>query len=367
MPASRRRLCRTAAVAIGGALLAAGMAACSDEPLPIADGSSMSAALRLVPDTGNTRRAIWITVYDRADRAAGTDTNPQGRAGELRRAATLLDEAGVAGGPLGLNQRTAQQYRPLGYRPSAVAAEITAGQRPETYTAAVASTTADPVLDAAAEVTGAQRREVHDTKVVRWLEDRQVDPSLEVPLGDLEGQAGRLAVPSNNVVVYAHSDRATEQLVGVASGDVSALSADHDIATAAKALDEAEAYSAYLSDHPIRSQQPRPRPGAPTASQGGLPRYRAIATGAAGTVAHPRMVLVLVDASERDAKTSVERLERTVATGISSQTARPWSEDLRNPRIERKGTVVVARFDVPTTRLWREVILRAEPFLSVTD
>lgn len=339
-------------VVVGCALVAASLSGCSDEPGSVPDGSSISAALRLVPNTKDARSAILVTIYGRADRAAGIETTPRTRAQELRRVERLT-KAGVVGGDLGPNRLSGQRYGRLAYRPSDVVAEVTAGKPPGVLDSALGTFDTKKVLFAAARTANSTNRTVGDVEVVRWLPDNGVSNSLDTPLGELRGQAGRLAFTSDGVLAYAHTDRAMKQLIDVGADTSAALSADAHLSEVARRLDSEEVYTAYLSDVPIGK-----------AGGGTLPRYKAIGIGAAGTTTHPRLVVVVADADKRTATSTLRALRRGVASGRSAMTNQLWAKVLTHPRLVQYDRTLVATFDVDNPTLWYRVVSQTEPLLA---
>lgn len=349
----RPRRTRLALVVAGVALLGSGLSACSDVPPPVVDASSITAQLRRVPNTANTRRSIYVTIYGRADDAAGTTfvKRQSSKKQELDRARKLLADAAAFPGVLGPNQNIEQQYRSLGYSPSDISAEVVAGLLPDTYDLAIGRfadkdgvSTEKEVLDHATQVKGSERKKVHGKAVVRWLDDLAIDPKLDVPIGPMRGQAGRLGFPHDGVLAYTHTDRSIEQFMEVETGDAPSLASDKDLAHVATYLDKEKAYSAYLSDRAF--------------SRGILERYRAIGVGVAGTVAKPKLVIVLANADVKTAEANLATLRTTVASD------QRYAKALTRGRLARHGTTVVARFDASASSIWYQLLRRLDPLLG---
>lgn len=339
------------------ALVVAMLTGCSDDPGPVPDGSSIGAALRLVPDTKAARSSVLVTIYGRADRASGIREGVRTKAQELSRVARL-QSAGVPGGDLGPNPRSGEQYGRLAYRPSDVVAEVVAGGEPPTFDAAVGTFDTKEVLAAAARTKSSAQRKVRGTEVVRWLDDATQSPALDTPVGDVPGQAGRLAFTSDGVLAYAHTDQAMNQMIDAGADEKMAMSTNRDLNEVAQRLDAEEVYAAFLSDTPVLSRLSRSR------SRSALPAYRAIGVGAAGTRKRLRVVVVLVHSDKRTAAESLRTLRRSIATGIRFQTGQPWASILRRPRLVQHDGTVVATFDVDSPMLWQQLIYQGEPLLT---
>lgn len=364
----QRLVFRLGVALAGAALVVTPLAACTDEGPAAPDGGSIAGMLSLVPDTEANRTFVLISLYEKAEKAA--ELKPQGgtaKERELRRIVRLSNDqkvgTGVANGDLGTGSRVREQYGALGYVPSDVTAEVTANLPPSQVTIATGEFDADKVLDKAAETKGSTRKEVDGTEVVRWLDDLAVDPKLETPVGQLSGQAGRIALPADGVLTYAKSDAISKSVNATVKGDRTSLADNDDLATVAERLDDLDVHSAYLSTEPVSAPKGQSQTGDPGSA---LARYDAIGVGAALKDKKPRLVVVLVHGSDRAAEQNAKGLKAKVADGKSAATGRPWSDQLSDPDIEQDGRVVVASFRVKNPTLWYRLVLQGDNLLAVS-
>lgn len=370
---SLRTASRRPALAVAALLvLPAGLQACTDgdQGGPSTEGDSVAGMIALVPDSAAAQAYAVVSLYAKAEEAVDLEVDGEAGASREARRITLLTAdvgtgTGVAGGPLAAGDRSVERYEALGYVPSDIRAEVVAGGPPEQVGVAVGDLDPDVILDAAEETDGAERNEVDGVEVVSWLGDDEVDPDLGTPVGDLPGQAGRVAVPTDGVLTYTNSDDTTQAVLDAVEGDGDSLADVDDLATVADALDDRDVHSALLSTTPV-SVDPRAqtREGAEEMATDILTPYRALGTGAAIEDGRPRMVVVVVHDSDGDAEDNVERLERQAADGRSAATGGAWSELLTDPVIDREGAVVTASFAVENPALWLQIVLQRDNLLA---
>lgn len=384
-PTPRRRGAHRLVTTLATVLLFSGAAACSaggsddatggaggDQPGAPADAGSddsIAALLALVPDTEGNRSQVIVSRYEAAATAAGLDP-VDGEREEMDRISKLTNSVetgtGVAGGEITGGPRTQAQYGLLGFVPSDVRAEVSAGQPPDQVSVAVGSFDRDEVLDLAAEATDGEVVEVDGTEVARWLDDRELVPGLETPIGDLPGQAGRVALPADQVLTYANADEISTATIGTVRGDVDSLADVEELAAIATALDEHDVLTALLSTEPLETD-PRMTPDTDAAADGppGLLPYAAFGTGNRLVDGAPSLVVVLAHDDADDAATNAERLAAMVADGTSAATRQRWAELLTDPAIEQAGTVVTATFTVENPTLWQAIVFRQDSLLAI--
>jgi hypothetical protein len=190
------------------------------------------------------------------------------------------------------------------------------------------------------------------------------------------GESLWLSMAAGPLTITRSPETATETDAAVGGDPKGAvLSQDPSLAGLAAALDEQDAYGAFLS-----------RPGinglgalGPTASpeQAGqlcdqmLPEpTAAIATGVAADDDGPVVLVALANLSADAASSNAEALEKIVTDGVSATTQQPWSERLTVDSVETTGDdglVVIARLR-PTepigTRLWYDVVVQRDSLVA---
>jgi len=360
VPPSRRRLAAVAATAL---LVAVGLAGCSDDDGAAPDGSSIAGLLGAVPDTKENRQYVVAYRYDAAEE--GADVDPKGddeSDRELDRLLQLSKEAGI--GPNGVIDTTLgpQRIGRLGFVPSDVVATVQAGSPPDTTDLAVVDADEDDVLDAAAKVEGAERTDVDGVEVVRWLDDREVDQDLDTPIGRIPGVAGRVGFTDDGLLLTATSDEVAAAAIATAKGDEPSLMDVPAIADVADALDDEDAFTAYVSVA-LGSDGSRTTPSQRADEQPALRSYAAIGLGNAWTDDGLELVIAIAHDDEAAAEANATALEEAVTKGTTAQTSQRLSELLSDPEVERDGTTVVGTFQVERPDLWYQFVVRFEPFL----
>lgn len=320
---------------------------------------SIHGMLTLVPDSDEHAELVLVSPYGLAEEAVDLDLDgqPGDEAYELDRlrALTLRAQTGVtlhspemAGG-----LRAQEVLGALGFWPSDLAAEIEVGQPPAVTKIAVGDFEPSDLLDRAAAIDGATRNEVEGTEVVRWLEDRTVDFNVETPIGRVSGQAGRLALPADRVLVHTTADAEMADAIDTIGDDGSSLANRGHLGAVATALDEEGVMAAYLSGFPVT---PLGGPMTPEleaqVSEDGLGPYSAYGVGGALDDGEPSLVIVLAHDNARDAEVNADRLASNVAEGNEPVAGRPWSEVLTEADIEVRGEVVIARFATEDPARW---------------
>lgn len=383
-PRPRRRGAHRLVTTLATVLLFSGAAACGadgsddatggaggDQPGAAADAGtddSVAALLALVPDTEGNRTQVIVSRYEAAATAAGLGP-VDGEREEMDRISKLTNDVetgtGVAGGEITGGPRAQAQYGLLGFVPSEVRAEVSAGQPPDQVSVAIGSFDRDDVLGRAAETSGAETVDVDGTEVVRWLDDLEIERGLETPIGDLPGQAGRVALPADQVLTYANADEISTAAIGAVRGDVASLADVDELAAVATALDEHDVLTAFLSTEPVETD-PRMTPDTDAADgPPGLLPYAAFGTGNRLVDGETSLVVVLAHDDADDAATNAERLAATVEDGSSAATRQPWAELLADPVIEQDGDVVTATFTVENPTIWQAIVFRQDNLLAI--
>lgn len=363
---------RLLALVLASALALGGLASCSSDGDDAGGGAqegSITGLLALVSDTPANRGYVVVQRYDVAeDRATAWDEQGSVQDRELTRVSELGRQTGIGTLALMGGPRTATVYGALGFVPSDVRAGITAGQAPDVTEVALVEADEDAVLDAAEQaVEGATREEVDGVDVVRWLDDRKLDPELDTPVGNIRGQAGRVAWTAPGALTLATSDDVLAGAIGAGRGDGDTLADVEALRDVARALDEADAYAATLVGTPLEaSPGPRATPEQIEAFEGGaLQPYAALGVGGDWGDDGLELVIVLAHDDEEAAEANEAALAEGVADGESARTRQPWSELLADADIRREGTVVVGRFSVESPGLWQQLVVAGEPLLAV--
>lgn len=358
---------------------AAGTTVASDGPATTDDSAtqataadgSIHAMLGLVADSDEHADLVLVSLYGRADDAVHLDLEgePGDEAYEMNRLLALttngdtgliLHTPELAGGA-----RTPEVLGRMGFFPSDLTAEIQVGQRPFMTTIAVGDLDADIVLDRAAATEGADRTEIGGTEVVAWLDDNDVDVNLDVPVGKVRGEAGRLAIPTDRVLVHTTTDAAMADAIAAISGARPSLADRPGLGPAATALDDAGVVAAYLSETPITLSGQRLTPEQQTQMAGSeLAPYLAYGVGGALDGDAPTVVIVLTHDNNDAAETNAERLAANVADGHDLVTGQRWNTILTEPRIDQHENVVVARFSVGSPRMWQQLVLTRASVLA---
>lgn len=330
--------------------------------------ATISAQLARIPDTADTRSYIAVTIYDRAEVAAGVADGRERTKSQEQNRAKALNLAGLADtSTFELAGQPFDDAQPLGYPPSATRAEIVAGEAPNTFDVAVGSfdgTTSGGqggVLDLAATVKGTTRPEVNGVATVRWLDDDEFSADQEPPVGAMAGQPGRLAFTGDGVLAYTHTDEAMRQIIDVEKEGATSLDDDDDLHAIAQHLDTEGVYGAILRAEPITAGPPDLETG--TAARGVLGPYRGIGVGVAGTTKQPRLVIVLTHASENDARANLAAM-RTAVAASKNPRGQLYRDTLGRPRYAQDGTTVVASFDIQTAGLWQSFVLGRDPLVA---
>ncbi|MGN6692588.1 MAG: DUF3352 domain-containing protein [Aquihabitans sp.] len=335
-----------ALLVVGTALLAGGLAACSSDGGDTADGESIAGLLQAVPDTKANQQYVVVNRYDAAAEGAEVETEGGGETDqEMDRLLQLSRQAGIV--PTGVVDATmgAQRVGALGFPPSKVVATVSAGNPPDAIDLAVVDADEADVLDAAGKVEGSKRTEVDGVDVVRWLDDHEVDADLDTPIGQVPGQAGRVAFIDGGLLATSTSDAVEAAAIATAKGDDPSLMDDEGIAAVADALDEEDAFTAFISGVPLRAgSRSTPQQGDDQTPR--LQEYTAIALGNAWTDDGLELVIAVAHDDDAQAKANAAALKEAASDGTSAETAAPLSDLLGDPHVERDGTTVIGTFHV---------------------
>jgi len=378
MPRSRLRPHRRRTAVLLAAGLLVGTTGCRSDGAggstvdPARAGSSIEELLRLVPLTDANAAHVLVSLYDVAADAVHLDrldASADARA-ELDRLVELtmgtehpvmVNLPELVGG-----QRANQQIGRLGFQPSDLIAEVEAGRPPSMTTIGIGTFDEDEVLDRAAEVTGARRSDVEGTEVVAWLDDLEIDPTLDPPLGRVPGQAGRVALPADDVLVHTTEDATMAGTIGTVGGDGPSLADDEGLRLVAEHLDEAGAYAAFLSSEAVTAASAPGGTETPSSGEDApepLLAYEAFGVAGAVRDDRPELVVVLVHEDDEEATANAARLERVVADGVDPQSRRPWADLLADADLTTDGPVVVARF-VTERPMWASLFAAGSPLLA---
>lgn len=366
---ARRPLVAAFAVALAG-LAGTALSGCSNAP-SIDRTASIAGMLQLVPDTPAARRLTLITLYDRADRAVGAPSHPTTAAAERARVARLVGRGRIPLMAFGPALRNVDPYRPLGFTPSAVRAEIWAGGAPDDIDVAVGDFKRQHVLSHASQTRGATRPRVAGRPTVRWLQDQATDPRLDTPVAMYERRAGRIGFERRGVLAYAGTDRSIRTLMRIGNDpeqdqdeELHLLAGAPGLADVADGLDTRHVYAAELRSTVLRGTSGgaggRVGPSRPVL----VAPYRAIGFGAAGRWDHPRLVVVIAHADEHQAERNAAALRRGLRDGDEVVSGRPWRRAVLAVDVHRYGTTIVASFVVVRGRLTYDR-LATEPLFAV--
>jgi len=272
----------------------------------------------------------------------------------------MLHPPELAGGA-----RTDEVLGRLGFWPSDLTAEIQVGQPPSMTSIAVGGFDAATVLDRAAATDGADRTEVGGTEVVSWLDDNAMELNLDTPLGRIRGQAGRLALPADRVLVHTTTDADMAQAIDAIGGARPSLAERRGLGPVATALDDAGVVAAYLSESPITlAGQHMTEQQHAQAAGSELAPYLAYGVGGGLDDGAPSLVIVLAHDTDDEAAANAERLAVNVGEGIDLASGRRWNTLLTEPRIEQHDTTVVARFAVESPGFWSRLVTNRASLLA---
>ncbi len=380
-PSSKRR--RRARFVVAAAALAALAGVAAAAWLLLAPASDQTAGafgelLGLIPDTPETRRAVYITDFERLRtlRDIELPTDPFDADQQQRYLDDIVGdpEQRIApfGGPLpGFGRGPARLYLSLvvaahvehvGFGPESVDQTIDALGAGNYYSAALGSfdsELADRLLTSCDLCPLPPDVDQHGgLSVYSWGEDgaSQTEWRLAPPAFDNVGGSFRLVVRAEYLLRTNWTD-GIEDMIDASLGGPSLRDSD-DFRLAAQALDEMGSFTAMITD---QTQGPESlavalsRFGADDAES--LAGLRAMLSGAEPL--RPYSVagigigidangegfdtLVLVHGSEREARESAELLALRIVRTASVVTSRPWAEQIEVVEIEADGRVLRAR------------------------
>lgn len=320
-----------------------------------ADSTSVMGMLRLAPDTPENREQIWVTLWSKAEAAVELDIDPEldVEEREIRRLDLLAVDQETGTGMVVsevVAPRDTSLFGFLGFLPSAVDADVTAGLPPNQFDVVVGDIDAAETLDHAAQVDGATRTKVSGTEVVRWFDDLEMAADFEAntPFGGTP-MSGRVTV-SDGVLAHDRTDGGIAAYIDGANGDRSTLDQVDELAAVAEALDRADVHAAYLSTE-MRG------------SGGVLAPYTALGVGNALVDGRPEAVIVVFHESDDDGKTSEQGLT-DIFEDPRNRDDVTWSDLVSDVEVTREGALTIARFTPDRPSMWAQLVMRVDPLVS---
>lgn len=333
------------------------------------DGRSIEGLLRLVPADA-ADGMVLVSLYDVAAERADLDIEgePGQQEYEMDRLVALTDPVGRLGAAtprLFGAARLPHGFDHLLFAPSELTAEIQVGEPPNAVTIGIGPD-GGTVTDAALTFDGVTRREVAGTEIVSWLDDGEVDLTQTMPIGNLAGQAGRLAFPDDGVLVHTTNDADLERALAAIDGTSPSFTAHDDLVAIASVLDEEEAHAALLSGTPVQAV---PGVGASKGDHvveptGALDPYSAIGIGPTFIDGRTGIVIVLTHASAEAAEANAKNLEQAIAERAEDTGSGRRPHPLGDPDIEARDGVLVARFTTEVPSAWIDLFVQRDDLIA---
>ena len=346
-PLTRRALLIAPAAAAG--LLALVVSACGVSGDGGSPSGSLTGMLGEVPDTPANRSLLaWVDVAAARELAGiaspATDDEEaltvfSGKSGPVQ---ALL--------PVFMNSQAAEldAWRTeVGFTVNDIDQSIDAGVAPE-MTAVARGRIAPEEVKEAVESDPSWKDELdtgdHDgVEYWRWLDDDEMDVARVTPTRSL-GNSLRLQAEDGQVR-WTRTDETMHDSIDAGAGDTDTLADVDELAVVAEALEDQDAYQAYLTADPgpfSVDRLPRTSPEAKEqAAAGALEPWTAAGAGDAVDGDTAVGVLVLTHEDAGTAATNEKRLRELLESGRSPREDRPYADAYEVRALERKGSTLI--------------------------
>lgn len=367
------------------ALLVIALAGCGRDDGPAS--GVFEDLLRAIPDTPETRQYVVMTDLARLREILGVELPQDASIAQIRE---YVSQLSAPEQPIRMRASTAILYdepaitrvwpnlsKYAGLDLSSVDQAVEAGGLPERYYAVRGRfdpKQADSLLsDCEGCSRPLERGEYLASKYYSWGADAAIDLELRYspPAADQLGRGGRLFVEDEYVLRTIWTRGIEEMITALHAG--ASLAADEDFRLAARGLDEMAVVTALISDFtqgPQLSEAGRSCSVGPTgyadcdamrvawnppANTPVLRPYLLMALGEGLDGARqPFLAVILVHASEADARQNMELLRGRIAETRSLSSGLPWSTHFETVEVVVDGRVLTARLvgSSPGVALW---------------
>lgn len=349
-----RRLAVVAAALSVAALLAPAAAATGGR-------APWAGLLARIPDQATYRDAVVLNDYDAARAALGAPEPSGGSRERTSQLARLAREAGLAPNELFATAPEADVVHELGFRPSGIGRDATAGVGPRALVILQGDDVDRDSIEAAAESDPVWSDELSveqhaGTTYLSWGDER-VDPKRITPVRRL-GQGGRLAIDPP-FLTWTTRTAPMKASLEAAAGDRRSL-ADNELFQELDAeVTDLGAFATMMHAGPVEIDDRAGRDaGAPV-----LVPYAAIATAAGWDDDAPVAHIVVLHDDKASAAENCERLRGGFATSTSA-TGSPWTELATDVSVECEAEVVRATFTPRSPAIWYQVMLTRDPLVA---
>jgi hypothetical protein len=364
-PRARTRLIVAAAAVAALALAVSACGVSGDDSTP---AGSLADMLGEVPDTpGNRSSVVWVDVAAAREHAG---LPADGKEALKVFGADAGSSAVQAMPPLFMDNRAAQldEWRTeVGFTANDIDQSIDVGAPPATSAVVRGRIEVDEVEQAVSSdplwKDDRETAEHHGVEYWRWLDDDEVSVERVSATRSL-GNSLRLQAEDGQVR-WARTDEAMHGSIDAGAGDTDSLADVDELVRLAAALDDHDAYQAFLSADPgpfSVDRMPRATPEVKErAGKGALEPWTAVAAGDAVDGDTAIGVLVLTHADDDAAKTNVERLRELLESGRSPERETAYSDDFEVRSIDQDGSTVVLTVEQERPRLLFDevVVLRS--------
>ncbi|MGI9657722.1 MAG: hypothetical protein ACR2OD_02345 [Gaiellaceae bacterium] len=332
------------------------------------DGGRFSTLLAAVPDSATARGEVIVTDWAAAREAAGVSTpslDDEDALGTYLRALSGLDSPVSIFSEFIRNPQFEDFQTEMGFSILDLDAELTAGSAPETFQLLEGD------LDFGRLESAAQDDEIWSSQLtvpeyagvdyLAWGEDFEVDLANRSAARQL-GESLRIGLVDDRLV-WVKSTGLMESAIDVAAGEASSLADVDVLAGLAGVLDDAGAYTGFLSADSALFALPAPDiaesldPSVLELSGLGA-AYVGLATGATVVDGAPGLILAIAHADSTTATANASRLETTLREGRSAETGQPWSDLIQIEEILVEETLVIARLLSDSSSLWIDLPFR---------
>jgi hypothetical protein len=337
------------------AALALVSAACGvSDPTTGSGSGSLTSMLGEVPDTPANRSFVaWVDVAA-ARELAGLPRPVAGKEPDADEALEVFIP-GKSGSvqaltPIFIDNRAAEldAWRTeVGFTVDDIDQNIDAGVQPEMTSVARGRFQADQVEEAvSSDPSWKDELETADHDGVeywRWLDDGEMSPQHVTPTRPL-GNSLRLQAGGGQIR-WTRTDATMEDAIDAGAGNTDTLADVDELARIATALEDHDAYQAYLSADPGPFSVDRVPRASPEVKEelaaDALEPWTAIGAGDAvdGDVAVG--VLVLTHDDEEAAATNAERLRKIIESGRSPQSNAPFADVYEVRSLDQEGSTVI--------------------------